>query len=56
MKDHNEIRKAIADALGIDEDSIKIVAKGVIEEKEEPKLTTMEDILEEIFGDIAWTR
>lgn len=53
MKDPNEIRKAVAEALGIDEDSIKIVAKGVIEEKEKPKLTTMQDILEEIFGDIA---
>ena len=53
MKDPNEVKKAIAEALGIDEDSIKIVAKGVIEEKEEPKLTTMQDILEEVFGDIA---
>lgn len=52
MKSPNEIKKAIADALGIDEDSIKVVARGVIEEKEEPKLTTMQDILEEL-RDIA---
>ena len=53
MKNPNEIKKAIAEALGVDEDSIKIVAKGVVEEKEEPKQITMQDILEEVFGDIA---
>ena len=53
MKDHDEIKKYIADTLGIDEDSIRIVDRGVIEKKEEPEQITMQDILEEVFGDIA---